>query len=183
MTRLLLLLVLLLTAPSAYANMCPRTPNDFKQNILLTVLSGQEKTKVMETLSYAIDFSSIAERSLKNHWFSLPLAKKEEFKRTLKDLMVNNYANKFAGEIKSYSLTWSHKSSSTFSVLADVTQEDVDSTLEFFVSKTQLNCWKISDIIVDEVSVVDNYREQFTLIVVKHGFDHLLSRMKAKVKV
>ena len=96
--------------------------------------------------------------------------------------MVNNYANKYAGNIKKYNLTWSFKNSNNFSVLADVTQDDMDSTLEFSVSKTKLDCWKVSDIIIDEVSIVDNYREQFTVIVTKHGFDHLLSKMKTKVK-
>ena len=41
--------------------------------------------------------------------------------------------------------------------------------------------WKIYDVIVDEASLVDNYRYQFNSIITKHGYADLIRRMNEKL--
>jgi ABC-type transporter MlaC component len=41
--------------------------------------------------------------------------------------------------------------------------------------------WKIYDVIVDEASLVANYKYQFNSIITKHGYDELVSRMTRKL--
>ena len=41
--------------------------------------------------------------------------------------------------------------------------------------------WKIFDVIVDNASLVDNYKFQFNSIITKNGFPELMSRMRKKL--
>ena len=45
-----------------------------------------------------------------------------------------------------------------------------------------LRCmFQIQDVIIDEVSMIENYREQFTLIIKKSGVEGLLTKMQKKI--
>lgn len=41
--------------------------------------------------------------------------------------------------------------------------------------------WKVFDILVDDASLVENYKFQFDSVIKKSGFDELVSRMKGKL--
>ncbi|MBU4484695.1 ABC transporter substrate-binding protein [bacterium] len=41
--------------------------------------------------------------------------------------------------------------------------------------------WKVYDVIVDEASLLDNYRFQFDSIILKHGYNELVHKMKTKL--
>jgi phospholipid transport system substrate-binding protein len=40
--------------------------------------------------------------------------------------------------------------------------------------------WKIYDVVVEDISLIDNYRSQFNRILATGSFDDLLTRLKAK---
>ena len=40
--------------------------------------------------------------------------------------------------------------------------------------------WKIYDVIAENISLVNNYRSQFTRVIAKSSFDELLKTMKQK---
>jgi phospholipid transport system substrate-binding protein len=42
--------------------------------------------------------------------------------------------------------------------------------------------FEVADVVIDEVSLVNNYREQFAKIIKNEGFEALLSKMEAQVK-
>ena len=48
--------------------------------------------------------------------------------------------------------------------------------------KRQEKQWKIYDIIVDDASLVDNYRYQFNAIITKNGYPELVNRMTKKLE-
>ena len=42
--------------------------------------------------------------------------------------------------------------------------------------------WILYDVIVDGVSILENYKTQFAQVIRTHSFDYLLNRMKAQKK-
>ena len=62
-----------------------------------------------------------------------------------------------------------------------VATKNMESEVSFILGKHKSNCWMIQDVIIDEVSMTDNYREQFTLIIKKSGIEGLLSKMQKKI--
>ncbi len=41
--------------------------------------------------------------------------------------------------------------------------------------------WKIYDVVVENISLINNYRSQFNRIITKISYDELVSRMKQKL--
>lgn len=62
-----------------------------------------------------------------------------------------------------------------------VPAENIDITLNYKLKK-QDSEWKIFDVIVDNASLVDNYRYQFDSIIRKHGYADLVRRMSDKLE-
>jgi len=61
-----------------------------------------------------------------------------------------------------------------------VPSEKIDIALNYRLKKKGEE-WKIYDVIVDEASLVDNYRYQFDSIIKKHGYQDLVRRMNEKL--
>ena len=52
----------------------------------------------------------------------------------------------------------------------------------FHILKEEGGLWSVEDIVIDEVSLVENYREQFDRIIKKSGFAVLLEKMSTKLE-
>ncbi len=61
-----------------------------------------------------------------------------------------------------------------------IPSENIDITLNYKLKRKD-GQWKIYDVIVDEASLVDNYRYQFNKIIVKNGYQDLVNRMSRKL--
>lgn len=42
--------------------------------------------------------------------------------------------------------------------------------------------WMVYDVITDDVSIVRNYRSQFNRIIRRKSYDHLVKKMRSKIK-
>ena len=61
-----------------------------------------------------------------------------------------------------------------------IPSERVEVALNYRLRKTA-DTWKIYDVIVDEASLLDNYRYQFNDIITKNGYPDLVGRMSKKL--
>jgi phospholipid transport system substrate-binding protein len=61
-----------------------------------------------------------------------------------------------------------------------IPSENIDIALSYKLRKHD-GQWKIYDVIVDEASLVSNYKYQFNSIITKHSYDDLVSRMTKKL--
>jgi phospholipid transport system substrate-binding protein len=61
-----------------------------------------------------------------------------------------------------------------------VPSENIDITLNYKLKRKD-GGWKIYDVIVDEASLVDNYKYQFNKIIVRDGYQDLVNRMSKKL--
>ncbi len=178
-----LFILCLLVSPMAFAQVCNNTPAEFKNNVVSRIfLQETTSQEIKSILDSSLDFDFIAQKSLNKHWEHLKKSDKQNFTDTLKILMVQNYTEKFLGQKKVSDFIFSFVSSKAFSILTTVTDDSIESEVKFLVTKTSKDCWKISDIIIDEVSVTENYKEQFTTVLKKDGFNSLLKKMIKKVK-
>ncbi|MBI4211170.1 MAG: ABC transporter substrate-binding protein [Deltaproteobacteria bacterium] len=61
-----------------------------------------------------------------------------------------------------------------------IPSENIDLGLNYRLKKAD-NTWKVYDIIVDEASLIDNYRYQFHSIIAKNGYQELVNRIEKKL--
>ena len=78
-----------------------------------------------------------------------------------------------------------YRSESQDGAYADVGTKVINDGGEEFTIDYQLNLdgnqWKVYDVIIENVSVVNNYRSQFTRILSRSSFAELLQIIRAKV--
>jgi phospholipid transport system substrate-binding protein len=130
------------------------------------------------------DFAEMAMRSLGPAWRSQPPAKQQVFVALFEQLIFNTYIDRVdtytcADEKIVYdeeTVDGNHAS-----VKSRVTgYKGKDIAIEYRL-RLKDNAWKAYDVVVEGVSLVNNYRQQFSSILAKESFDDLLKRMREKV--
>jgi len=145
---------------------------------------GSKKAERREMLRQALlprfDFSEMARRSLGSHWKNQN-GRQEEFIAAFTDFVGNAYIIKiesFKGERIIYGRERVDKE------LAEVETKIVPSKGEPFSINYKFHLvrgeWKIYDVVIENISLVNNYRSQFNRILASASFDELLKKLKER---
>lgn len=148
--------------------------------------SASAKEARRSELSKAIlprfDFEEMAKRSLGAQWRRRTPAEQEEFIRLFTELLKNSYIESiesYRGEKVIY------RSESQDGAYADVGTKVISDRGEEFTIDYRLNLegseWKVYDVIIENISIVNNYRSQFSRILGRSSFAELLRRIRDKV--
>lgn len=159
------------------------TPDEeeFNRNLKQKIIKG------------TFDIRELAKLSLSKHWPQRTKEEQDEFVQILTDLLEEKALfskEQSAAKSKSggkYFVRYNgHKfmnkqgDRAFVSTRVVVPSENITITLNYKMKKAG-NIWMIFDIIVEEASLVDNYRYQFNNIITKHGYPDLVRRMKDKL--
>jgi len=132
------------------------------------------------------DFAYMAKSALGTHWKKLSAAQRKEFVPAFEDYVLATYLTTLQQntvEAASSGLTdkVTYDDPGTAAVHGDVHLQMVQDPLhvDYMLCKT-LAGWRLFDIVVDNVSTLGNYREQFNKIIDTDGFDKLLVGLKTK---
>lgn len=126
------------------------------------------------------DFSEMAKRSLGAHWRKLSPVEQEEFTRLFTDLLERAYVD----QIEAYN-------DEKFVYVKETVDQDfaeVQSRIVTAKGEYSLNYrlhavspeWKVYDVVVENISLVNNYRSQFSRIIANQSYEELLRRMRDK---
>ena len=134
-----------------------------------------------------IDFPGLSERSLGRHWAGLNKAQRSEVMALFKELVFRSYLQRVRRANESYTLSYEEEEprSPGVYVLALSETNAMEVEIGFHMVKTGKSgnrAWIAYDLVIDEVSLTENYREQFNRIILKDGFDALLKLMRKKVE-
>ncbi|MBF0505229.1 MAG: ABC transporter substrate-binding protein [Nitrospirae bacterium] len=149
-------------------------------------LRRAEKTKerraaIRKVVSEHFDFEEMAKRSLAQYWRQRTPEERKEFVVLYADLLERTYIRK----VESYSdekITYGEESSdSVYAIVKTkiVTKRNVDIPVEYRMEKKSGN-WVVYDVIIEGVSLVNNYRNQFNKIIVSGSYEELVKRLKKK---
>lgn len=143
-----------------------------------------------DALNGTFDLRELCRLALDKHWSTLSAAEQDNFVNLMTQLLekkgiLSKEQSKVSGKkyyVKYLGDTYldPQKSRAKTRTRITVPKEDVDISIDYKLLK-KVNDWKIFDIIVDDASLVDNYKYQFDSIISKHGYPELVSRMKKKL--
>lgn len=127
-----------------------------------------------------VDYDELGRRTLPGEWKKLKSRDRKRFVNGFKQMVQRNYVKKF-------------NPNATFEVEIGKAVEEkgvvvVESTIRSGRSEAGVNYafnkkgsrWMVHDVIIDEVSMVKNYRSQFHKIINKEGFQGLMDRIEKK---
>ncbi len=165
-----------------------RTPTEqIKETLeqVLTAVNGSAEARQperQEILRHALmprfDWLEMARLALGKHWNSEP-GRQREFVSVFAEFLGNSYIGKigsyknetilFVGEAVEKNLA----QVDTKIVPANGDPMSVNYRLHFVRGD-----WKIYDVVVEDISLMENYRSQFNRILAKGSFDDLIRRLK-----
>ena len=122
-------------------------------------------------------------RTLGANWTKLNSAQQEEFVQLYRRILEKAYIDK----ILSYTdekIVFSRESMLS-NIQAEVQTKVVTSSTEtsiFYKVILKGGTWKVYDVVVENVSIVQNYRSQFNSILAKNTPDQLMDILRKKVK-
>lgn len=141
---------------------------------------AQRRQKLRSVISGHFDFAEMARSALGFHWRSLSEQQRREFVPVFTSLMEEAYMSR----IESYSgqqiqfLREISEGSGYSEVYTNILQEGAQPiSVNYRLEQTDSG-WKVYDVMVDGISLVENYRNQFNRVINRNGYDWLVERIK-----
>ena len=142
---------------------------------------NERRDKLKEVIYQRFDFTEMARRSLGSEWRRRSPEEQREFVKLFTGLLEQAYLD----NIESYN-------GEKFRYLKeqeDNNQAQVDTKIvgnkgqEFSVNYRLHNRngdWKVYDVVIEDISLINNYRSQFNRMLATSSYEELVNRMKGK---
>lgn len=145
---------------------------------------AERRTLLREEISKAFDFDEMAKRSLGPAWRQRTPEERKEYVGLFRQVLENSYLGKveaYQGEkIRYVKESVEEGRIATVETLI-VTGKGQEIPLNYRMLKEKPG-WRVYDVIIEEISLVNNYRSQFAGILQKSSFPDLLARLREMVK-
>ncbi len=140
---------------------------------------NEARAELRQVISGRFDFEEMAKRSLATHWRRRSPQEQREFVKLFSDLLEKSYADKiesYNGEKVVYARENQDKDH------AEVDTKVVTKKGEEFSINYKLRDaggqWRVYDVVIENISLVNNYRSQFNRVLTKSPFEELLQKMR-----
>jgi phospholipid transport system substrate-binding protein len=149
-----------------------------------TLQSASKKAERREKLRQIIlprfDFTEMAKRALGNNWNRYP-DQQREFVTAFTQLLEETYADQIEGANGEKVVYLNERTDKNYAEVATkVISPKGDETSMIYKLHSVESDWKVYDIVVENVSVVNNYRAQFSRVLSNASMDELIKRIKEK---
>ena len=166
------------------------TPTDYvkkRTGDVTKILSKKDSEKRQEelktVLQETIDFRELASRALGEHWAKRTPEEQQEFLDLLQELLQANYEGKLTGKKlgKDYEIKYSdEKTRGEKSIVKTVVVAKEESKPVDYKLVKKGEEWSIYDVVIDDISLEETYRDSYVDIIEKEGWGSLIQRMKDK---
>jgi phospholipid transport system substrate-binding protein len=129
-------------------------------------------------------FEEMAQRSLGRHWRTLTPQQRQEFVGLFTDLLERSYINRIANyKAGPQGVRYPKEdiSGDQATVHTTITTEHGEPVTVDYRLLHKDGDWKVYDIIIEGVSLVNNYRTQFNTIILKDSYAGLVKQMRTKL--
>lgn len=140
----------------------------------------ERRQRLEQIVGNRFDYEEMSKRSLGAPWNSLSDKEKQEFVALFRTLLTNSYADKiesYSGEGVQYLNERVEKD------YAEVRTKVLTGKVEIPLDYRLINRgddWRVYDVVVDGVSLVNNYRGQFSKILRSSSYADLVEQLRKK---
>lgn len=145
-------------------------------------LKKQRRDRIKKVVDRRFDYEEMARRSLGSSWRSLSAGQRQEFVRLFGELLEASYSDK----IMNYS---DEKVQYAPEIMDGPDYAEVRTVLMRKNDKIPMNYrltlkpqgWVVYDVVIEGVSLVSNYRSQFSQVIRESSYNELVRRLRAKI--
>jgi phospholipid transport system substrate-binding protein len=140
----------------------------------------ERRRRLEQVVGDRFDYQEMSRRSLGAPWNTVSDKEKEEFVALFRTLLINSYADKietYSGEGVQYLNERTEKE------YAEVRTKVLTGKVEIPLDYRLINKgdeWRVYDVVVDGISLVNNYRGQFSKILRSGTFADLVDQLRKK---
>ena len=141
----------------------------------------ERRTAVRKAIEKRFNFEEMAKRSLAAHWKDRTAAEQKEFVALYTDLLENSYIKKIERYENEKVLYTDERVDADYAVVKTKVMDgkNVSIPVDYKIIKKN-NRWEVYDIVVEGVSLVNNYRTQFAQIIRAGSYAELVKKLKKK---
>jgi len=142
---------------------------------------NERKDKLKELIYQRFDFTEMARRSLGSEWRRRSPEEQKEFVKLFTGLLERTYLD----NIESYNgEKFRYLKEQEDNNHAQVDTKIIDNKGQEFSINYRLHKvngdWKVYDVVIEDISLVNNYRSQFNRVLATSSYEELVNRMKGK---
>ncbi|HLB25924.1 MAG TPA: ABC transporter substrate-binding protein [Nitrospirota bacterium] len=141
----------------------------------------ERRAKIRQAVNNVFNFEEMAKRSLATYWKGRSDKEKKEFVDLFSDLLERSYINR----IESYSdekiVYDGEKLDDGYAVVNSrfLTRSREEIPVDYKLTEKD-GQWSVYDLVIENVSLVNNYRIQFNKIIRSSSYEDLVRKMKNK---
>jgi phospholipid transport system substrate-binding protein len=137
--------------------------------------------RLREALVAIFDYEEMAKRALGPHWRQRTPAEQEEFVKLFRDFLEKVYSDKidlYGGQKVRFGR---EVIDNEFAQVESTIIQPKGEEIAVVYKLRQVNGqWKVYDAIVDNISIVNNYRSQFDRVISSSSYEELVKRLRKK---
>jgi phospholipid transport system substrate-binding protein len=142
---------------------------------------NERREKLKEVIYQGFDFTEMAKRSLGSEWRRRSPEERKEFVKLFTDLLKRAYLEQiesYSGEKIQY---LKELEGDNYAEVATkiVDNKGQDYSVNFRLHKVTGD-WKVYDVVIEDISLINNYRSQFGRVLAKSSYEELVNTMKGK---
>jgi phospholipid transport system substrate-binding protein len=142
---------------------------------------SERRERLRQVIYPSFDFAEMAKRSLGAYWRRRNATEQQEFVKLFTDLVESSYLDALESYNGEKVIIANEKLDND---IAEVNTKVVTKKGEEFAVDYKLHQasggWKIYDAVIENVSLINNYRSQFSRVITKSSYEDLVAKMKEK---
>jgi phospholipid transport system substrate-binding protein len=140
-----------------------------------------ERRAVRKIAEEIFDFDDTAKRTLARHWAQRSPAERDEFIKLFSDVFEHAYLSKielYQGERVTY-LGDSLEAGVATVKTRFLTKQGSQLNVDYRMQRASSGRWLVYDVLIEGVSLVENYRNQFNSVIQRTSYQELVRMIKA----
>ena len=140
-----------------------------------------QRAQLVEVIYPRFDFTEMAKRSLGRHWAGRTADEQREFVKIFAGLLGRSYADNIESYTSQNILYTREIEDQNFAQVDTkiVTENREQLSINYKLHSVDKE-WKVYDLVIENISLVNNYRSQFDRVIARSSFEELVRVMKEK---
>lgn len=177
------------TVPTqAQAQLSPLKQVEHAINDLVTVIETsaastsveQRREKLRKVIDPVFDFEEMARRSLGTYWKEISAEEQTEFVRVFSDLLARTYLSKIETLKRGMVHLESERIEAPRALVKTIVEDKGNKFPIDYKLLDQNGHWKVYDVIIENIGLVANYRNEFAGVIRKESFAGLMKKLSEK---
>lgn len=146
---------------------------------------GPLRQQIEDEVLHIFDFKEFSSRTVGPRWRSFSPVQQQQFSDAFAELLMNTYLSKidgYNGERVEYTGEVSSPKGDRAEVRTVITMKDAKKVPVAYRMLPKNGTWLVYDVLIENISLVKNYRTQFQDILNNGSPDQLIARVKAKAQ-